>query len=317
MTKENSSPTICLAIPTYLRELVLLDTIEQALAQDPRPDEILVVDQTPEHEPQTEMALKNWHDSGKLRWIRHAPPSLPGARNRALRETNCDVILFIDDDVVLPKDFVRQHLKNYKDPDVAAIGGRVVQENWKPPPRPRRRWPPIMDSAFLDRASTRRLIGVGGVPGGNHSVRVSVLRQIGGYDENYNIGPAIREESDVAARLWKAHHRIDFDPEAWLLHLSAPAGGCRPNSALQPWMLAFSPLYFAFRHLYPGYWFWEHLCFRIPRSYVFCKQNVLRPWRLPGALAAYIEAMVRAGRVARRESDSHDRERPLTGSIGY
>ena len=140
--------------------------------------------------------------------------------------------------------------------------------------------------------------GVGGFVGVNHSVRVSALKAIGGYDENYSIGPAIREESDVAARLWKAGYRIDFDPEAWLIHLATPSGGCRPDRRWEPWMMSFSSLYFAFKHLYPGYWFWEQVGFRLARSHVFCKKNLLRPWRLPSAMIAYGKAIAVARRVA-------------------
>jgi GT2 family glycosyltransferase len=173
-----------------------------------------------------------------------------------------------------------------------------------------------MDSAFLDHGGSLRLVGVGGVPGANHSVRVNVLRQVGGYDENYNVGAAIREESDLAARLLKRGHRIDFDPEAWLVHLAVTTGGCRAKSEWTCWMRSFSQLYFAFRHLYPGYWFWEQLCFRIPRSYVFCRQNILRPWRLPRAVAAYVEATVRADRLARREQKVEARTDGRCGSHG-
>lgn len=290
--------SLCVAIPTYGREQVLLDSIRYVLTQDPPAQEILVIDQTQKHETATEESLHRWNEEGRIRWIKHSPPNLPAARNRALRETECDVILFIDDDVVLPMDFVGKHLGNYDNSDIAAVAGRVVEDNWRPPPRPRKKWPPIMDAAFLDRGGECRIERVGGVPGGNHSVRAHALRSIGGYDENFSVGPAIREESDAAIRLWKAGYRIDFDPDAWLIHLAAPAGGCRADTGWEPWMMSFSLLYFAFKHLYPGYWFWEQVCFRIPRSHVFCRKNLLRPWRIPGAIAAYLKAILAARRVA-------------------
>ena len=77
--------TVCIAIPTYNRERVLLDTLEQVLAQDPPADEVLVVDQTVEHERETEEYLSHAHEEGKIRWVKHQPPNLPGARNRALQ----------------------------------------------------------------------------------------------------------------------------------------------------------------------------------------------------------------------------------------
>lgn len=47
-------PASCLAIPTYNRENILVQTLQAASDLDPAPSEILVVDQTPEHEKTTE-----------------------------------------------------------------------------------------------------------------------------------------------------------------------------------------------------------------------------------------------------------------------
>ena len=78
--------TITVAIPTYRRERVLIETIEQVFAQNPGADEVLVIDQTASHEPETQEFLERNEAAGRLRWIRQCPPSLPAARNRALRE---------------------------------------------------------------------------------------------------------------------------------------------------------------------------------------------------------------------------------------
>ncbi len=67
---------IAVAIPTYNREKVLVETIEQVLAQDPPADEIIVVDQTIDHSQATIAFLAEAEQLGKLRWIKHHPPNL-------------------------------------------------------------------------------------------------------------------------------------------------------------------------------------------------------------------------------------------------
>ena len=122
-----STLTVALAIPTYNRERVLVDTLKQVLAQDPPADEILVIDQTVEHEHETEEYLTKADDTGRIKWIKHSPPNLNGARNRALWETICDILIFIDDDVELVPSFIEKHIRNYTDNVVVAVAGRTIQ----------------------------------------------------------------------------------------------------------------------------------------------------------------------------------------------
>lgn len=295
--------SLALAVPTYRRERVLVDTLEQVLAQDPPPDEVLVVDQSERHDPETEAFLAGASAAGRLRWIRHAPPGLPGARNRALAESTCEVVLFIDDDVELEPGFVARHAANYADPAVAAVGGRVVQARapWQIAAR-RRPWPRRLDCLYLRPDGTERLEGVATFQGGNHSIRRAVALAAGGYDEGY-LGWAFREESDLALRLWEAGHRIVFDPLAALTHLQAEAGGCRYEEHARPvadWTIAYPGAYFAWRHLFPAPAFWREIAVSNLARSVLRKQNARRPWRLPFALASYAWAVGLAGLAAAR-----------------
>ncbi|RUM38294.1 MAG: glycosyltransferase family 2 protein, partial [Desulfobulbus sp.] len=61
---------ISVAIPSYQREQVLLDTIEQVLALDTLPLEILVVDQTPIHGQNVEEGLQALAAEERIHWLR-------------------------------------------------------------------------------------------------------------------------------------------------------------------------------------------------------------------------------------------------------
>lgn len=54
-------------IPTCRRERVLVETVQRLLALVPAPDEIIVVDQTPRHEPETETGLGALEQAGRIR----------------------------------------------------------------------------------------------------------------------------------------------------------------------------------------------------------------------------------------------------------
>ena len=78
--------TLSVAIPTYGRDQVLIDSVAALLALDPPPFELLVVDQTPRHDPAIEERLAAWQEEGRIRWLRLPTPSITGAMNRALQE---------------------------------------------------------------------------------------------------------------------------------------------------------------------------------------------------------------------------------------
>src|SRR6476660_3164387 len=76
-----SSVPITVAIPTYGRDQVLVDTIRHVLALVPPPAEVLVLDQTRERIPGVVRTLEEWLRSGAIRWICLPEPLIPGAMN--------------------------------------------------------------------------------------------------------------------------------------------------------------------------------------------------------------------------------------------
>ena len=99
---------ITIAIPTYRREQVLVDTIESLLRLEPRAGELLVVDQTFDHSPAVSASLAKWSASGEIRWLRLPRPSIPAAMNQGLVSARFAVVLFLDDDIVPFPDLVRR-----------------------------------------------------------------------------------------------------------------------------------------------------------------------------------------------------------------
>ena len=110
--------TISVGIPTYRRPDYLLQTIEEVLRQEhPAVIEIIICDQTIDSE--TSDSFKNkiqLHvEAQRIRYFRSEIANLPLARNKILAKAKGDIILWIDDDVLLPKGFVEQHYQCYRD----------------------------------------------------------------------------------------------------------------------------------------------------------------------------------------------------------
>ena len=240
---------VSVAVPTYRREGELLRCLETVLALDPRPLEVLIVDQTEEHEPATNARLEELDRAGRIRWIHHSPPSLPGARNRALAEARGELVLFLDDEVEVPVPLVVLHARHFEDPTISVTGGRVVEPGFEPPPYP-----------FFVKItrSGRKLVNfayakagfVVGAPGGNHMVRRQVALDVGGYEERLSRA-ARGEDMEFCQRVLARGGRIFFDPEAELVHRPAPRGGTRTQGGFEDYFRDYyhDDAFFFLRHV--------------------------------------------------------------------
>jgi glycosyltransferase involved in cell wall biosynthesis len=216
-------PEICVAIPTLNREGELIDTINDALSQSFRELEVLVIDQSKKHLPETESALAAITDS-RFRYVLADPASLPAARNFALRNTTAPLVLFLDDDVKLHANMVRKHVENFRrHPDISASAGRVLQAGF-----------PIKKEVlkFDEYAVPHGVFTAtepdytNTFPGGNHCLKVADALAVGGFDTRY-YGTAFREESDMSLKMTRKGMKIFYEPEAVLTHLAAHYGGTR------------------------------------------------------------------------------------------
>src|SRR5581483_5044286 len=127
MNAEKKTVDVSVILPTYNRDAVLSKTLECLLAQDPRPKEIIVIDQSREHDAKTSSFLKDLIDRNQIIYIYQAQPNAQRARNTAIAESTGEVLLFVDDDVEMGSDFVGAHWRNYMDPEIAAVCGFYLE----------------------------------------------------------------------------------------------------------------------------------------------------------------------------------------------
>lgn len=280
-------PTITVAIPTYLREDVLVATIDQVLSLDPPPDELIVVDQTPKHIQKTDRYLKQKSDAGEIKWIQFSPPNLCAARNIAVINSTSDIILFLDDDVLLPPKLIYKHRLAHLEQGVAVVAGDVFHRisndmsslSIQTPTKGTIREP------FFANISKKQIIG--GFIGCHFSVNRRIFIEVGGFNESF-VASANWEEGDFIARLLMSGGRILFDPDIWIIHLRAPAGGCRiPGNKMSPeWSKSANFFLLKFRYGYMKTW--REVLHSALRSGPLRKENVIYLWRWPRAWAGFL-----------------------------
>ncbi|HEY9620944.1 MAG TPA: hormogonium polysaccharide biosynthesis glycosyltransferase HpsN [Crinalium sp.] len=230
-----TSPLVSVIIPTYRREDVLRETLENVLQQDYPHYEVIVVDQTLNHEPKTTAYLEHLAASQKIRLFNVTWASLPGARNYAVRRAAGEIMLFLDDDVILPPGFLAAHVKNYLErPEVGAVAGRVFDRmkladfgaDLTIEDLPPEAMDPGIAWYHIDLVHTIKPQWVLTARGCNMSFRREIFEKHGlWFDERFR-GSAVREESDFCLRIRKTGYQIWYDPDANLVHLGEETGGC-------------------------------------------------------------------------------------------
>ena len=217
-------PFCSVIVPTYQREQVLCDTIAYLLDLSYPHYELIVVDQTPLHEPQTEQFLQQV--APRIRYIQIDQVGMCHARNVGIEAAKGDIILFCDDDIIPTPDLLTNHARHYRDP---AVGGVTGPDGFQP------NGPVYLVRDFYLRGRDgdiplhplpTTVVETEGAHGCNMSFRKQILVRIGGFDEGFIIH-ARREETDASLRVRALGYRILFDPQASIEHLAFPSGGGR------------------------------------------------------------------------------------------
>ncbi len=273
---------ISVAIPTYGRDEVLIDTLRGLLALDPPAAEILVLDQTPHHAPEVAATLKDWDAAGEIRWIHLPEPSIPKAMNGGLVSASHELVLFLDDDIRPDPGLIGAHLATHRDQGAALVAGRVIQP-----------WQEgvdfSQDSVF--HFASLRPAWIEEFMGGNFSVRRDLALQLGGFDENF-VRVAYRFEAEFAYRLRCAGHRIYYQPTASIHHLKVTSGGTRSYgehlTTLKPDHTV-GAYYYSLR-TWSG---WRSLkaFLSFPVRAVATRHHLCRPWWIPGTLVSHLLGM--------------------------
>ncbi len=147
----------------------------------------------------------------------HDPrPGKCRVQNVAIAQASGDVLIFLDDDLVVAKDYLEQVERFFVyHPEFAAMKGRILAQEdalkvagagWV-----------YLDLPLVDHGD--EVIEVRGVLGANMAFRAEALRAVGPFDER--LGPGAcghEEETEMSARLRRRGYRIGYSPNALVYH---------------------------------------------------------------------------------------------------
>jgi serine acetyltransferase/GT2 family glycosyltransferase len=217
--------TLSVVIATYNRPALLRRLLLQLCEQTVPPStfEVCVVDDgsTPEIAP----AVADVKAPYELRLLRQENAGAAAARHAGVLVARGELLLFVDDDMQIGRDFVQQHLLAHGCAGRAVVLGRIKADGGLAKMPLFERW----NSSLLDRKAEAIISGKL-EPGGNllFTGNVSLRREdylrVGGFDVSLQHS----EDVDLGLRLEKAGVQFRFCPEAATLHGS-------DSTSLQRW----------------------------------------------------------------------------------
>lgn len=245
---QNKLIGVTVVVPTLNRDDYLYDCLQDLLAQEHRPLEILVVDQS-DHVPKHVQQIVEMHPD-IISYHKVDFRGLPLARNYGWEHAHYDAIVYVDDDIRCSPSLVSEHLRALRLPNVGIVAGRITEAHREERVRGKAGHFNVWTANVKRGFSQEGEYYVCHAPGGNFAVWRKVAQQIGGFEEKLNFGAALYEETEFCLRASQIGYQIYFNGLAHLTHLAVPTGGCRVDD-VEPyvWGLAHNRTILIRRHL--------------------------------------------------------------------
>jgi GT2 family glycosyltransferase len=208
---------ITLKRPDYVRRC-----LECLLAQTPLPDQIIIVDSSPD-----DLTKKVMADFPGVLYLRNETGfgRMTTSRNIGLKATTGEIIAFLDDDAFAHPGWLENLRATYTGSEIGAVGGRAL--NGVPGEATNGvdeigQLKPYGDVTGNFAADPGKIVEVHHVMGCNMSFRREVIARLGGFREDYPGISGVCEDSDMCLRVRALGYKILFNPAACVDHVGAP-----------------------------------------------------------------------------------------------
>ena len=204
-------PKVSVVIPVYNGAATIGLAVDALLAQERRPDEIVISDDGSTDDTPRVVAGR------PVVYLRQENAGPAKARNAGWRAASGDLVFFTDSDCAPAPDWISGLLPLFDDPAVAAAGGSYGLGNPESL---------VAQCIHYDIQYRHARLGkeVSYLGSFSLAVRRSALEAVGGFDESFRI--ACGEDADLSYRLQKAGFRFRFERDRLVYH-RFPTGAAR------------------------------------------------------------------------------------------
>jgi GT2 family glycosyltransferase len=197
---------LSVVIATRDRASLLAGALDSlAVQRDAPPFEVIVADNGSSDDTPSVVAQRATAIGTGVRRIFVPEPNRGAARNRAAEAAAGDVLVFVDDDVVVPGRFLAAHARRHEDAPSVTVAGPIVNV-------PSTDLRPAPTAANASRAFLCTC---------NASLPRRAFESVGGFDERFDLYGW--EDTDLGIRLRRAGVRRIFAWDAYLYHIKPPS----------------------------------------------------------------------------------------------
>lgn len=221
---------ISVVICTYNRSALLRDSIAdiQAQAFPSSEYEVLVVDNNSSDDTRAVTESLAASSETTIRYLFEGTQGLSFARNTGIRNACGDIVVFTDDDIAAPTNYLHAIATAFDDPAVAAVGG-PIRPIWpfEPPEWLTSDWHGFLTiSEFKEAAAAGEFKGPHEYPwGANIAFRREIFKDIGTFPTKLGrVGKCLlsNEEVGLCKKIVAAGFRIGFAADAVIFHKIPP-----------------------------------------------------------------------------------------------
>lgn len=232
-------PTVSVVVCTRKRADELRQCLQSIAALTPPADEVIVVDNS-SGDPETEYLAELFG----ARYVLEEVPGLSRARNRALSESRCEVVAYLDDDCLPDPMWLEYLLRPFSDAKVAVVTGEIIRFTDPDQPLPGRH-SESGEMRYVTRETPRwfEIATFGGIgTGTNMAFRKQACKDLVLFDERLGRGAPFRiaeENCAFASLLTKGHATVRI-PTAVVYHPAKPKDvGQEAKTSIAYWLLLF------------------------------------------------------------------------------
>ncbi len=128
--------TLSVVIPTKDREEALLECVDSIINQFMKPVEVLIMDDGQISESVKEIMRQSLSKNGiSLKYFKKETIGLADSKNLGAKESQGQIVLFLDDDVVLEQDYIENIVKvwaqRWSESNLAGVAGVIINSKRK------------------------------------------------------------------------------------------------------------------------------------------------------------------------------------------
>ncbi|HEV2859346.1 MAG TPA: glycosyltransferase [Solirubrobacterales bacterium] len=207
------APAVSVLIPTHQRREVLRAALESLASQSVAADSYEVVVATDACTDGTQEMIDGLEVPYALRRVEPQGRGRSAAVNAALAAAKGEIAIILDDDMRVAPEFVAHHRSHHPPGSRRCVLGAVPVELEEGSTHAARYVKARFDLHLSRLADPAHLALPRSFFTGNASLRVEVLREVGGFDESFGIYG--NEDVELSLRLREAGVELDYDPEAF------------------------------------------------------------------------------------------------------